>query len=133
MTPPSHPHTPPPASFGLVEEPLGDSGITVIAVSGELDLFTAPELKELLRDYTDGGGPVRDLVVDLSGCTFVDASGSQVLLRAARRLQAVGRQLAIVNTSDGNARIFSVMGLGELFPVVLSRADAALALRRRGT
>lgn len=130
----SHPHShPPPTTFGLVEESLEESGISVIAVHGELDLFTAPELKERLREHTDTVGPIRDLVVDLSGCAFVDASGCQVLLRAARRLAAVGRQLAIVKTSDGNARIFSVMGLGELFPVVPTRAAAADALRRRGT
>jgi anti-sigma B factor antagonist len=120
-----------PAPFGLDEGVLEPSGIPVIAVRGELDLFTAPELRNRLRDHTDGTGPVRDLVVDLSACTFVDASGSQVLLRAARRLTAQRRQLAIVNTSGSNARIFSVMGLDELFPVVTSRGQAVEALRRR--
>ncbi len=130
MTQSSHHHAPP-TSFGLLEEPLDDSGVVVICVEGELDLFTAPELRARLREHTDSVGPIRDLVVDLGGCAFVDASGCQVLLRAARRLNAVGRQLAIVNTSAANARIFSVMGLDELFPVVASRAEAAAALRHR--
>jgi anti-sigma B factor antagonist len=128
MTRSSHSHAQP-TPFGLDEDLLEESGVPVIAVRGELDLFTAPELKDRLRDHTDGIGPVTDLVVDLSGCAFVDASGSQVLLRAARRLTAQGRRLAIVNTSDSNARIFNVMGLDELFPVVGTRAAAAAALR----
>lgn len=131
MTQSSHHHALPTPSFGLLEEPLDDSGVVVIRVEGELDLFTAPELRARLREHTDSVGVIRDLVVDLGGCAFVDASGCQVLLRAARRLNAVNRQLVIVNTSEANARIFSVMGLDELFPVVTSRDEAAAALRQR--
>lgn len=123
-----------PTPFGLDEDRLDASGAALIAVHGELDLFTAPELRELLRAHVDGPGVAHDLVVDLSDCAFVDASGCQVLLRAARRLMPQGRLLvAIVDTSGANARIFSVMGLDELFPVVASRDAAADALRRRAT
>ncbi len=132
MTQPRHTHAAP-ISFGLREERLPDDDIPVIAVSGELDLFTAPELRESLRARMDGGGPPVDLVVDLSDCAFVDASGCQALLRAARALASVGRRLAIVNTNPANTRIFSVMGLDELFPIVESRAAAAAALRDRAT
>jgi anti-sigma B factor antagonist len=65
--------------------------------------------------------------------TFVDASGCQVLLRAARRLASLQRRLAIVNTNPGTARILSVMGLDELFPVVATRAEATDAVRRPAT
>lgn len=133
MTPTTPIHVQP-TPFGLDEGQLDASGVPLIAVHGELDLFTAPELRELLRAHVDGPGVARDLVVDLSDCAFVDASGCQVLLRAARRLTPQGRVLvAIVDTSGANARIFSVMGLDELFPVVASRAAAGDALRRRAT
>lgn len=118
-----------PVSFGLAEERLEDGEVVVIAVRGELDLFTAPELRDRLREHADGQRPAH-VVVDLTGCAFVDASGCQVLLRAARRLAAHERRLAIVNTNAGNARIFTVMGLDELFPVVATRADGAAAVRR---
>lgn len=105
---------------------LGEAGdVHVVAVRGELDLFTAPELREALRKLLDGPDGPRDVVVDLSDCAFVDASGCQVLLRAGRRLAALGGRLAIVNTHPGNERIFRVMGLDELFHVVDSRARAA--------
>lgn len=124
MTQPRHHHVPP-TPFGLDEDRLEDGATPVIAVRGELDLFTAPELRDRLRE-ADGE---TDLVVDLSACSFVDASGCQVLLRAARQLAATGRRLAIVNPNPENARIFAVMGLDELFPVVASRPEAAQALR----
>ncbi len=106
---------------------LGD-GVVLVAVHGELDLFTAPELREELRTRIDRG-PAR-LVVDLSDCGFVDASGCHALLTASRRLAGHGGRLAIVNRSPAIARVFAVMGLDELFPVVATRADALLALRQ---
>jgi anti-sigma B factor antagonist len=122
-------HSPaPPTSFGLTESRLDDE-VVVIAVRGELDLFTAPELRAALRQQTEAVEPPH-VVVDLSACTFVDASGCQVVLRAARRLAAHHRRLAIVNTNPGTARILSVMGLDELFPVAPTRTDAAAAVRR---
>ncbi|MDO8211602.1 STAS domain-containing protein [Conexibacter sp. CPCC 206217] len=128
MTRSSHSHVQP-TPFGLDDDLLDDGQTAVLAVRGELDLFTAPELKTRLRDHTDGAGPTQDLVVDLSGCAFVDASGCQVLLRAARRLSAQSRRLVVVNTSGSNARILNVMGLDELFPVVESRAAAVAVLQ----
>lgn len=119
----------PPTSFRLAEERLHDGEVVVIAVEGELDLFTAPELRDRLKERADGTEPPH-VVVDLGGCAFVDASGCQVLLRAARRLALRDRRLAIVDADPGNARILSVMGLDELFPVVASRAEAAAAVRR---
>ncbi|MBB4665232.1 STAS domain-containing protein [Conexibacter arvalis] len=132
MTQPRHSHATP-TSFGLAEERLDDGEVVVIAVRGELDLFTAPELREALREHTDAVQRPPHVIADLSGCSFVDASGCQVLLRAARRLAAHERRLAIVNTNPGTARILSVMGLDELFPVVATRAEAAAAVRRPAT
>lgn len=122
-------HTPAPAaSFALEEGRLDDGAVALIVVHGELDLFTAPELRERLRAHLEADDV--DLVVDLAACAFVDASGCQALLRAARRLGARGGRLAIVSTDPGNARVFTVMGLDELFPIAGTREDAVAALRR---
>lgn len=128
MTQPRHSHATP-TTFGLAEQRLDEGEVVAIAVRGELDLFTAPELRAALREHVDASEPTH-VVVDLSGCTFVDASGCQVLLRAARLLAAHERRLAIVNRDPGTARILSVMGLDELFPVVATRAQALAAVRR---
>jgi anti-sigma B factor antagonist len=131
MPQPRQPHEAPPV-FALAEERVEDGDVVVIDVRGELDLFTAPELRERLRDAADAPARAAHVVVDLSGCSFVDASGCQALLRAARLLASHGRRLAIVNANAGTARILNVMGLDELFPVVGTRAQALAAVRDAG-
>jgi anti-sigma B factor antagonist len=116
------------ATFSLEEASL-ESGEALVVVHGELDLFTAPDLREQLRAQIDRGAA--RLVVDLADCSFVDASGCHALLTASRRLAGHGGRLAIVNTDPAIARVFAVMGLDELFPVVATRAEAVAALRHR--
>jgi anti-sigma B factor antagonist len=122
-----HSHTADFQQFSLEERTI-DGDVPLIAVHGELDLFTAPELRERLLRHLERPQPPH-VVVDLSDCAFVDASGCHALLTTARRLDHHKRRLVLVNTHEGNARIFSVMGFDELFPIVETPADAVAALR----
>jgi anti-sigma B factor antagonist len=113
-------------SFALELERPGGDGAPVLAVRGELDLYTAPEFRAELTRLAESSG--RGLVVDLGASTFVDSSACRALLRAARRLAARGGRLVVVNRDPEIARMFSVMGLDELMAVVRSRHDAKDAL-----
>ncbi len=68
-----------PAEFALSEESLGE-GRHVVAVRGEIDLFTAPELKKTLADAIENGAA--RVVVDLSETTFLDSTALGVLIGA---------------------------------------------------
>jgi anti-sigma B factor antagonist len=97
----------------------------VVSFAGELDLYSAPELKEELRRLVDGGA--RNLVVDLTATTFVDSTALGVLLRGAQRLRAVDRgRLAVVVSDENVRRIFTMTGLERVFPLYGTR-DEALA------
>jgi len=114
------------ASFGLDQDTLPD-GTPVLAVRGDLDLFTAPEFRERLAACAEAGrGRV---VVDFCGASFIDSSGAAALLQV-RRLHREDARLVIVNRDPGIARIFEVMGLDELFTIVSSREHAAAAFAR---
>lgn len=115
-------------AFSLQDEQQGGDAILVVA--GELDLFTAPELRERLRRLIDLHPP--RLIVDLTDCSFIDASGCHAILIAARRLATHAGRIAVVNSNPAVARVFAVMGLAELFPVVATRAEAVAALRTSG-
>jgi anti-sigma B factor antagonist len=113
-------------SFALKLERSGRDSAPVLAVRGELDLYTAPEFRKELTRLADSSE--RGLVVDLGASTFVDSSACRALLRVARRLALHGGRLVIVNRDPEIARMFAVMGLDELLAVVRSRRDALEAL-----
>lgn len=59
--------------------------VTVVRPSGEVDVFTAPALREFLLELLDGG--MRKLVVDLSDVSFLDSTGLAVLVGIWQRLR----------------------------------------------
>src|SRR5262245_44347425 len=64
---------------------------TILSVEGELDLYTAPTLRErVLMTAGDGGR----LIVDLTGVPFMDSSGLGVIVSCLKRLRESGGDLA---------------------------------------
>ena len=94
--------------FQLSERRTGPDSAT-IAVSGELDLASAPEMKRTVAGLMGSG--VRHLEVDLAGATFVDSSGMGALLWASLRLHAAGGELAACCPTTAVARAFELAGL----------------------
>ena len=110
--------------FDLVTRELGD-GTFVVGLTGEVDLYTAPELKsELLRLVAEG--PNR-IVVDLSGATFVDSTTLGVLLGAVKRLRLIGGELVIVCADLNIRRILSITLLDRAFTIYDTLDDALAA------
>jgi anti-sigma B factor antagonist len=100
-------------------------GIYVVALTGEVDLYTAPELKsELLRLVAEE--PER-IVVDLSGATFVDSTTLGVLLGAVKRLRMIGGELVIVCSDLNIRRILSITLLDRAFTIYDTLDDALAA------
>jgi anti-sigma B factor antagonist len=110
----------PPFKLELVR-PVGDS-VPVLAVEGELDLYTSPEFDRRLRELSDA--EPAGLVVDLGRSTFVDSSACRALLRAARRLAERDARLVVVNRDQEVARMFEIMGLDAFLIVVASTTEA---------
>lgn len=95
-----------------VERSPGD-GATVVRVEGELDLATSPELETAL-DEADLAGRV---VVDLSGCTFLDSSALRVLVHGARAADVAGGSIALVTTHPGILRVLDIATTDTMLPV----------------
>lgn len=99
----------------------------MITVEGELDLFTAPSLKQMLVDALHGGSS--RLVVDLSLVTFIDSTTLGVLVGITRRLDEDDARLAIVCTRPNVRKIFEFSGLDGKF-AIFQTLDEALAHAR---
>jgi len=114
-----------PSDFAITEQ-RPENGHHVIAARGEIDLFTAPELKQALTDTIEGGQ--HRLVIDLSEVTFLDSTALGVLIGAVKRLRSRGGALAIVNTDASIAKTFEITGLDQVFTILGSREEALRAL-----
>ena len=116
----------PPRSAGSlaleISHPRPDAAL--LAVNGELDTLTAPELDAALRELV--AEPRRVLVVDLSGVTFLASSGLAVLIQAAHRAEDSDRALHLVVTARAVLRPLEITGSDQLFAL---HADLATALR----
>jgi anti-sigma B factor antagonist len=98
-------------------------GRTLRAVlDGEVDVSVAPALMERLRDAVDSD--VDQVVLDLSGLTFIDSSGLRMILVLADRLRERRRALVLVVPETGIVRrVLSVSGVDIVVPVVASMDD----------
>jgi anti-sigma B factor antagonist len=114
-----------PPEFSLTEDAL-DADRHVVAVRGEIDLFTAPELKQKLTDAIEGGKT--RIVVDLSDTTFLDSTALGVLIGAVKRLRSREGALVIVNIDQNIAKTFEITGLDQIFTILSTRGDAIAAL-----
>jgi anti-sigma B factor antagonist len=103
-----------------------DDGVAVITVAGELDLYTAPRLKEnLLAALEDG---VLKIVVDMAGVHFIDSSALGVLIGGVKRLKPKGGRLVLVSVDENVNWIFQITGLNSVFDIFSSRDDALRSL-----
>jgi anti-sigma B factor antagonist len=96
-----------------VETIDGGEPVVVIAVHGQADLHTAPELRNAITAALDGGAA--GLVVDLSEATFIDSMTLGVLLGAVKRLRPSGGKVAIVCSDPHIRRIFEITLLDRVF------------------
>jgi anti-sigma B factor antagonist len=98
----------------IEESPLNLAPLTV-AVTGEIDLATAPQLREAVETAFSFGAP--EVLVDLAGTTFMDSSGLHVLIDAARRAAEQGRTLTIDCPPGNVRRVIDLAGVAELLPL----------------
>jgi anti-sigma B factor antagonist len=104
-----------------------DPGIFVVTASGELNLWSAPMLDEQLQGVAEQGAG--SLIVDLTAVPLIDSVVLGVLVRQAKQLRAAGRELVLVTDDPRTVRVIDITGLGYLFLVTRSLADALTAGR----
>ena len=102
-----------------------DDGVAVVTVLGEVDVATAPALRqELLRLTTESSAPPR-LVVDMAGVDFLDSTGLGVLLGGLKRVRAKGGSLVLARAEPHVRKVFEITRVIEILPIH-DDLDAAL-------
>jgi anti-sigma B factor antagonist len=104
-----------------IEDRRVRDGVHLVAVKGEIDLFTAPEFKQRMARPIDDG--VTRLIVDLTATTFIDSSSLGVLIGAHRRLKQRKGSLVVVCDTDAIVKTFKITGLDGVFTLVPALDD----------
>jgi anti-sigma B factor antagonist len=90
---------------------------TVVIVSGEIDLYTAPTLQGNLAAVLTGDLPAR-VVVDMSAVEFCDSTGMNVLLSSLRQARERGGQLELAAPRPAIRKVLQVTGLDSVFTII---------------
>ena len=107
----------------------GRDGIEVIDVQGEIDIYTAPRLRELLIDLVSQGS--YQLVVSLDEVGFLDSAGLGVLVGGLKRVRARDGSLDLVCTQQRILKILKITGLTEVFGIYQTVDQAIAATKGR--
>jgi anti-sigma B factor antagonist len=104
-------------------EPSG--GHALVRIAGEVDVYTAPRLRERLVDLV--AGDAVHIIVDMRRVEFFDSTGLGVLVGGLKRVRARDGALTLVIDAERLLRIFRITGLIDVFPPHSSVADAIAA------
>jgi anti-sigma B factor antagonist len=104
-----------------------DPGCAIVAVSGDVDISTSPDLREALANVLAAGS--RSVVVDLSAVRFVDSTGLGVLVGAFTAVRNAGGRLAVVNDHAPVLKVLNITALDEVLGVQPTLDKALAAVR----
>jgi anti-sigma B factor antagonist len=101
--------------------------VPVVAVSGEVDVYSAPALKDNLTKLLQSG--VSTVIVDLSGVAFLDSTGLGALVEARAATSEAGGSLPLICSQERILKLFTITGLDGVFAIHANVGEALAALR----
>ena len=108
-----------------------ESGVEILDVRGELDIYTSPKLRTAIQEALAGGRA--RLVVNLLNTTYLDSTALSVLTSALKQARDAGGTVALVYNQPQIEKIFTITGLHEVFPVFRGEPEAISAARSWST
>jgi anti-sigma B factor antagonist len=104
-----------------------DDSAPIVAVTGEVDVYSAPKLKESLTGLLESGA--HTVVVDLSGVAFLDSTGLGALVEARAATSEAGGALLLVCGQERILKLFTITGLDGVFAIYPNVEQARAALQ----
>jgi anti-sigma B factor antagonist len=90
---------------------------TLVSLSGELDLSSAPALRELLAGAFENDRP-RRIVLDLSDLIYLDSTGLSIFVSAHKRATESSVEFCLANPNPSVARLFKITALDHFFTIL---------------
>jgi anti-sigma B factor antagonist len=129
MAPDKSERTPPPERGTVEVEIHPQPGVAIVAVRGEHDLLTKAELAEAL----ERAGAQRNVLVDLSECSFMDSSVVAALFVASKTLEQRDGRLELVIPPQAHMlqRVANIAGLAGSVPIHETRSAGVASIQPR--
>ena len=93
-----------------------DGSAATVVVRGELDVYTAPQLRARLHDLVDAG--VSTVTLDLADLAFIDSSGLGVIVGTLKRLRERDGNLVLRSPSRATSKVLDITGLARILDVI---------------
>jgi anti-sigma B factor antagonist len=103
------------------------SGIQVLKVAGEIDVYTAPEFRIAVNKAIDAGSI--DLIIDLTDVSYIDSSGFGALLGAVKVVKPKNGSINLAGCNEAIDRMLAITRLNTVFGIYPKAEDAANALK----
>ena len=103
--------------------------LPVIELEGEVDVYTAPQLKHQMISILEGGA--NELVVDLTNVEYLDSTALGVLIGGLKRMRERDGNMVLVCPSPRIRRVFEITGLDKIFDMSNSEEEALEAMERK--
>jgi anti-sigma B factor antagonist len=100
-----------------------EGGVHVVAVEGEVDVYTAPRVKDAIHELIEAGNV--KLAVNLEGVKYIDSTGLSVFVSAQKKLQEKSGRLVLITTNPRIHKVLTLTGLSEIFAIYKDEAEAA--------
>jgi len=107
-----------PANLAELRVGIRPGAPPIVEVYGEIDIQSAPQLRDELLQVVRRHGP--QLALDLTGVTFLDCAGVNMLLATRRRARLEGGWVRVTRASPRARRTISLLGLQEVFALCAS-------------
>ncbi len=90
-----------------------NSGVIILDVNGEIDLYNAPEIKDLIAKYIEEKS--YNIIINLDRVSYIDSSGIGALISSLTNLKKYQGGLKIINVSGPVRKIFELTKLTSFF------------------
>jgi anti-sigma B factor antagonist len=101
-----------------------EDGRAIVAVGGEIDVYTAPKLRDQITELVSGGS--YNIVIDLEAVEFLDSTGLGVLVGGLKKVRAHDGSLELICSQERLLKIFRITGLAKVF-VIHDSVDPSVA------
>jgi len=98
---------------------------TIIEVGGEIDVYTAPRLRDRITELVSDGN--YNLVIDMEKVDFLDSTGLGVLVGGLKKVRAHEGSMRLICNQERLLKIFRITGLAKVFAIHSTRAEALAA------